>query len=218
MFADRRDLRDMSVGDDVFMLGLFIDEHGKTTNVPKARFGHVSMLPNSAAPLKQPTGYEAESFVIDAHSRSGFSGSPVFLYRNPLSDLGGPLGPFHKLRGRIDTAGIASQLSPMTRVGHIDIEMELDQGPYFRLIGMHWGQFAERWEIERTDADEIEMQSYVTIGSFVNGFSGMTCTLPAWQIQDVLQMPELRESRDSTFRTSGEDRGALPDKSDASNQ
>jgi hypothetical protein len=37
----------ISVGDDAFMIGLFVDHDGMTTNVPSARFGNISMLPNS---------------------------------------------------------------------------------------------------------------------------------------------------------------------------
>jgi hypothetical protein len=40
------------------------------------------------APIKQPNGTTADSFCLDMHSRSGFSGSPVFVYRTIGGDLG----------------------------------------------------------------------------------------------------------------------------------
>ena len=77
----------IGVGDDVFMLGLFVDHDGVATNVPSARFGNVSMMPNESALIEQPTGYKGISYVVDMHSRTGFSGSPVFVYRTFGSNL-----------------------------------------------------------------------------------------------------------------------------------
>src|SRR5205823_82762 len=68
-------------------IGLFVDHDGVTTNVPSARFGNISMLPNKNATIEQPTNYRGESYVVDMHSRTGFSGSPVFVYRTFGSDL-----------------------------------------------------------------------------------------------------------------------------------
>jgi hypothetical protein len=76
----------VGVGDDVFMLGLFIDHYGVSENVPSARFGNISMMPNSKAKIKQATGYMGESFVLDMHSRTGFSGSPVYVYRTTTTE------------------------------------------------------------------------------------------------------------------------------------
>jgi hypothetical protein len=72
----------LGVGEDVFMIGLFIDHHGVTTNVPCARFGNISMLPSKKATIEQPTRFHGESFVVDMHSRTGFSGSPVYDLSN----------------------------------------------------------------------------------------------------------------------------------------
>ncbi len=44
-------LRDITVGDDVFMLGLFVDHLNKNTNNPFARFGNISMLANPELPI-----------------------------------------------------------------------------------------------------------------------------------------------------------------------
>lgn len=205
MFTDRRRLARMAVGDDIFMLGLFVDEHDRTTNVPKARFGHVSMLADKRAPIRQPTGYEAESFVIDAHSRSGFSGSPVFLYTNPLVHLN---NSFPTIRGTVDASRIASDIQDnFGRLRNVDVEIRLSGRPSVQLLGMHWGQFAERWDLEKRDVQDIEKESYVTTGTFVNGFSGMTCVLPSWQIMDVINMPELKEMRERKRQEANAGRG-----------
>lgn len=70
---------EIGVGDDVFMLGLFVDHALHTTRLPKARFGNISMMPSRRAPLENPLGTTTPSFILDMHSRTGFSGSPVFV-------------------------------------------------------------------------------------------------------------------------------------------
>ena len=71
----------LGVGDDVFMVGRFIDYDGEITNQPAVRFGNISIM--SASIKQEATGYMGKSHCIDLHSRAGFSGSPVFVYRTP---------------------------------------------------------------------------------------------------------------------------------------
>jgi hypothetical protein len=66
-------------GDDVFFLGRYTDHHGAQRNLPTARFGHLAMLPGEPV-LTQGMGFQ-ESFLVDAWSLKGYSGSPVFVYR-----------------------------------------------------------------------------------------------------------------------------------------
>jgi hypothetical protein len=100
------------------MIGLFADHDGHTTNIPKARFGHISMMPNDKAPIEQPNGTTTKSsYVVDMHSRTGFSGSPVFFYRTLGADL-----------------AQANRTNVM-----------LNQQPLFGLLGLHWGQFPEEF-------------------------------------------------------------------------
>ncbi len=111
MFADIEDIQngDVAVGDDVFMAGLFVDHDGGAANIPSSRFGNISVLPTSLSTIMQNTGYEAPTYVIDMHSRSGFSGSPVFIYRTPGQDLTVPLD----MQFRIDISGSRMQRGPL---------------------------------------------------------------------------------------------------------
>jgi hypothetical protein len=68
----------IGVGDEVFMVGRFINHDGKQKNTPTARFGNISMMPDE--PIRHPTGIMQESFVVEARSFAGFSGSPVFVW------------------------------------------------------------------------------------------------------------------------------------------
>ncbi len=70
--------REINAGDDVFMVGRFIDNDGSETNQPSLRFGNISILD---ARVKHPLGYTGHSTVLDMRSRAGYSGSPVFVYR-----------------------------------------------------------------------------------------------------------------------------------------
>lgn len=106
---------EIGVGDDIFMLGLFVDHALRTTRLPKARFGNISMMPSRRAPIENPLGKTTPSFILDMHSRSGFSGSPVFVYRTVGSDL------------------------TMDGIGG----MRLDTPTLFRFLGIHWGPFPE---------------------------------------------------------------------------
>ena len=176
----------IGVGDDVFMIGLFVDHDGLSTNVPSARFGHISMLASPKATIKQPTGYTGESIVVDMHSRSGFSGSPVYVYRTFADDL--------------DDNGFFGRDIEVSRVrqgfgdswsGRLHIKPTL-----FALLGIHWGQFPERWELKEKSKMLEARRDLIVEGGYVEGMSGMTCVISAAHILEVLEMPVLKEIRE----------------------
>lgn len=72
---------DIGVGDDVFTVGRFLGHDGRERNLPTVRFGAISMMPEQ--PIHNPTtGLDEESFLVELRSLTGFSGAPVFLYRD----------------------------------------------------------------------------------------------------------------------------------------
>lgn len=150
--ADDITRHEIDAGEEVFMLGRFVDYDGIEVNEPSMRFGNLSIL---RAGIEQPNGCRRSSYVVDMHSRTGYSGSPVFVYR---------------------TAGsIFARPDTIFGGGHL-----------LKLLGIHWGQFPERWDIgDATDA------SFITKGKYVKGLSGMTCVCPAEAILETLQMPAL---------------------------
>jgi hypothetical protein len=155
-------------GDDVFMIGRFINHDGGQTNLPAARLGHISINPT---PMEQgPIPSEQNCYCIDLHSRTGYSGSPVFVFRNGASEiediLKGPIG---------------APLMNTTR--------------YFGLVGIHFAQFPEIWELERGASQEDESLISGKSKEYVRGMSGMTCVLPAWNIIEVLNMPTFVKGR-----------------------
>jgi hypothetical protein len=117
----------------------------------------------------------ANSYCVDMHSRSGYSGSPVFVYRTPAGDL--------EL-----TAKNATSAHSLHSLG----------AAFLGLLGIHWGQFPESWPIEgrRAVAGEAAQRGPLVLeGQSVKGVSGMTCVLPAAHIVEVLNMPVLRNAR-----------------------
>lgn len=178
---------DIGVGEDVFMIGLFLDHDGVTTNVPSARFGNISMLPNPHALIPQPTGYEGVSYVVDMHSRTGFSGSPVFVYRTFATNLTEANFP----------VAVETQRGTTDRFGKGGFVGKLNYQPVLKLLGIHWAQFPERWELkDKKRLQETSRATHlITEGKYVEGMSGMTCVIPAWQIAEVLNMPKFVEQR-----------------------
>jgi hypothetical protein len=164
--------QDIGPGDDIFMAGRFIDHDGGVTNQPAVRFGHISINPTS---MRQSTGVNADCYCIDVHSRTGYSGSPVFVFRtagNDLDDLNieGPS------RGR---------------------DILISGTRYFGLLGIHFAQFPEMWELEKTKTSALPSESLISNSSveYIKGMSGMTCVLPAWTIIEVLNMRILKKER-----------------------
>ena len=175
-------------GDDVFMVGRFVNHQGSNQNTPAARFGHISMDP---APIVQPNGENADTYCVDMHSRSGYSGSPVFVYRTPGYDLEELKAP--GLKPKILYSGTS----------------------LLALLGIHWGQFPEIWEVTNDGKlkDENSTESsepLITGGRFIKGLSGMTCVLPAWSILEVLDMPKLKKDRDAENAKLAETSGDIP--------
>lgn len=85
-----RDL-DVGVGDEVLMVGRFVDYQGRTINRPAARFGNISMMLEKlwVTELLQLQ----EGFAVEMRSRTGFSGSPVVVYRTPATVLSPDIPP-----------------------------------------------------------------------------------------------------------------------------
>jgi trypsin-like peptidase len=163
----------IDAGDDVFMVGRFVDYEGVETNQPSLRFGHISI--KGARVLQPATGYNGDSFVIDMHSRSGYSGSPVFVFRTHGS--------------------VFAKENSIVLGGHL-----------MKVLGIHWGQFPERWDLvqgSRNSTDDAAEATLITEGAYVNGLSGMTCVAPSWDILALLADDELLESRKRVEREVG---------------
>jgi hypothetical protein len=81
-------VEDIGVGDDVFMVGRFVNHQGRRENRASARFGTISMMQEDIW-VKDDNRHQ-ESFAVEMRSRTGFSGSPVSVCR--VATVFGPDG------------------------------------------------------------------------------------------------------------------------------
>lgn len=161
---------DVGIGDEVFMVGRFINNEGRQQNNPAVRFGNVCMMPTDVSDIDDPTRQE-ESFCIETHTIPGYSGSPVFV--RPV--------PSHKLYAHesfgspTNTAMFANPVSISSEAG----TTRIFGGPW--LLGIEWGY------IHYYDPQDEQKK--------VKFNTGMSGVVPAWHILELLNSEKLKEQR-----------------------
>jgi hypothetical protein len=73
----------IGLGDECFMVSRFIAHDGHQRNTPSLRFGAIAQMPTEK--IRFDDGSEQESFLVEARSVAGHSGSPVFVWIPPFS-------------------------------------------------------------------------------------------------------------------------------------
>ena len=96
-------------GTDAFFVGRYVTHSGVQRNLPVVRFGSVAMTPTE--PIEQGDGFKQDSFLVEARSQSGFSGSPVFVYNT----MAGGLGAIRAAMGELSLVGIVCSHLPIQR-------------------------------------------------------------------------------------------------------
>ena len=86
-FLTREDISRLNIGpgDDIYFMGRFIAHDGTQKNQPVVRFGSIAMMPGEPVYQKE-RNFNQESFLVEARSLSGFSGSPVMIYIPPFTN------------------------------------------------------------------------------------------------------------------------------------
>jgi len=76
----------IGAGDDVFLVGLFVNHFGSERNLPIIRVGNIASMPEE----KVHTRYgDVDAYLVEARSIGGLSGSPVFAYIGDMRKIGG---------------------------------------------------------------------------------------------------------------------------------
>lgn len=75
----------IDIGDEVFMIGRFMNMQGKDRNQSAARFGSISMMLESLR--NRYLRADQLGYSVEMRSRTGFSGSPVFTYGNAFTTI-----------------------------------------------------------------------------------------------------------------------------------
>lgn len=100
--------REIGIGDEVFITGLFVKRAGKNKNLPILRGGIIAAMPDE--PLKDKnTGLDYHAYIGEVRSIGGLSGSPVFVQ----------LGPARPTKGKINLGQVHYFLLGLVR-GHWD--------------------------------------------------------------------------------------------------
>lgn len=70
-------------GDDVSIIGLFVQHYGHSKSLPIARTGSIARMPSEPVRYRHPGGTYSEhpAYLVELHSWGGLSGSPVYVHR-----------------------------------------------------------------------------------------------------------------------------------------
>lgn len=99
--------KEVGVGDEIFIVGLFRKHHGRQRNIPIVRIGNIAAMPEE--PIYSRMGY-MDAYLIEARSIGGLSGSPVLvnygIWRSvngqPKMQDGLPFGLLGLMHGHFD--------------------------------------------------------------------------------------------------------------------
>jgi hypothetical protein len=170
-----------------------------------ARFGNVSLLADNAEPVEHsatdgPT-YKTPCHIFDIHSRPGFSGSPVFVYRTPDSDLRSLDMKTGKRRFIFPALEKGRVMG--TRSQQVDVvEVDLDNNRFLKLLGIHVSQFHDSIDIKKVSKKKPAKEAddgIIRHGSTIRSPGSMTIVVPVWQITKLITedkvLAEKQESR-----------------------
>jgi hypothetical protein len=184
-FLDKDTMKRYNIGsgDDVFVIGRFINHEGQQRNLPTVRFGCVAQ--NPWEPIKQDTGFEQESFLVEARSIAGYSGAPVFAYIPSMSE-------------RPDTEDWAPRNA---NTGNIPTDMAAwtskewgifkSHGPW--LLGVDWGHL-HYWEPVRDESGRPVNPANPNAAR-VRTNTGMMAVVPAWKLIELLDEDTVSHQR-----------------------
>ncbi len=184
-FVQRPDITHLGAGDDTFMVGRFISHAGVQRNTPSLRFGSIAMLPFEKVRLAN--GHMQEAFLVETRSISGYSGSPVFVYRPTQKTTAFNIpnvrptweDPYAEKYQEIETTSITDLVGSPALLG-IDCAHVLNY-------------------LDVLNAEGKPNQSGWTVASN----TGMAIVIPAWRLSDLLQTEELvmqRKEKDRQYR------------------
>jgi hypothetical protein len=188
----------IGVGDEVFIVGLYTNHHGKSRNLPIVRVGHIAAMPEERIDVKweirvgnTPTGPKwekiesIEAYLVEARSIGGLSGSPVFVTTGRYDPQ------------RLESGVIYPPLPPELR----------RSGPLY-LLGIVHGHC--KATVPDTDCDNSDED--VDANGKAN--AGLALVVPAQRIRDVLNHPSACAMREKERDEEQERTLPTPDSAD----
>lgn len=172
--SDSATARQIGIGDEVVIVGLFTYHTGETRNIPLVRFGNLSMFPDERiANVKigesngLPEVAQVNAYLIEVRSTGGLSGSPVFVKESVFMKCREP-----------------------NRDGLTTLQGEGD--PHF--LGLLQGH----WEIDPSNRNSATLISPDTAAINL----GIAIVIPAYVIREILEQEELvaeRKAREEKY-------------------
>jgi hypothetical protein len=171
----------IGIGDETFVVGRFISHEGKQRNLPTARFGNIAQMP--LEPIID-NGFAQESFLIEARSIGGYSGSPVFVYVDPLTARPEPNDELYP----DDPSWVAKEprkqgMAKLPPPGAFNLK-----GPW--LLGIDWCHLNDWKPVCNARGKALgDPPESMQVGSN----TGMMGVVPAWKIAEIFERGDMAE-------------------------
>lgn len=166
---------DIGPGDDVFIVGRFINHEGQQRNLPSVRFGNISQMPLEPIVVE---GFPQESFLIEGRSIGGYSGAPVFVQIAP------GLANVQSWDSEVlDALKSGAVRLPGISPKRVDIPIQL--GPW--LLGIDYCHIRSEEEIKNRKTGMSVNEDW-----YVSSNTGMMGVIPAWKLAEMFNQLELK--------------------------
>ena len=166
---------DVGIGDDLFLVGRFIDREGVQCNQPTVRFGAIAQMPGD--PIKTEVGNQ-DAYLAEIRSISGYSGSPVFALIPRHRD------PTLSKKQREQLSALPTGIGGKERI---------------LLIGVDCGHM--RFLEDESVYEARDGEAHPIPNLWINVNSGMAIVTGAWKLHELLKdHPELNKMRDDEIR------------------
>jgi hypothetical protein len=176
-------------GDETFVIGRFINHEGKQRNLPTSRFGCIAQMP--IEPVKQEGGFEQESFLVEARSIGGYSGSPVFVYIPIFCDRENVDDWYPPTTRRDPETGHEYLNESLQAFAEKDWGSFKSHGPW--LLGVDWGHIND-WQPVR-DAGGRPVNPSNPKAMQVKMNTGIMAVVPAWKLIELLDEGPVADRR-----------------------
>jgi hypothetical protein len=149
LFEDRVQSFGIGPGDDVFIIGRFINREGHQKNTPSVRFGNIAQMPGE--PIIDDDGIAQESYLVEARSIPGYSGAPVFVHI--------PIGPGIELARTNIPEWIQEEIRKQQGINEIRWRSFMPMGPY--LLGVDFCHINDRIPVRSAKTREQMHDWYI---------------------------------------------------------
>jgi hypothetical protein len=167
MFASESTIKEknLGIGDEVFMAGLFTNAKGTSKHIPIIRIGNVAMMPEEKIfyPSKEKPDQWLYANLLESRSTGGLSGSPVFIRETVRLETFSRGGTMRRASAR-EESGEPSEMAGLGRFH------------FFGSMVGHW---------------QIAVPSGMSLPQLEAVNMGIAPMVPAHKILEVLQQPEL---------------------------